>query len=373
MRRCVSTRAIFLQAFHDDPVQLAAQRAAQAGRVGAAAPGDFLGRGPGRRRGRCALAPRRGGDARAGSQRLLLEEHARNLRDGRAAQRGRIEGRYAGEQLIRQHAQRVDVRPRVYVQPGMLGLLGRHVFQRADDLPELRVHGLLGQPGVHGLGDSEIDDLGNGLVGVEHDQHVGRLDVAVDDAFLMRVLHRVAHRDQQPQPVADRQSLAVTELGDGNAAHPFHHEVRPAGLRRTGIEHAGDIRVIHHGQGLALGLEAGDDGLCIHAQLDDLERDLALDRRRLLGQIHRSESAFADHLQQPIRADLAAGAFGGRRDEGVDAGGRRRTAGTGVCGGFHRMGPIETECMRGAHPPHAGLASAAHCANQLVYTACSRM
>jgi hypothetical protein len=44
-----------------------------------------------------------------------------------------------------------------------------------------------------------------------------------------------------------------------------------AAFRRPGIEHLGDVGMIHHGQGLPIGLEAGDDRLGVHPQLDDLE------------------------------------------------------------------------------------------------------
>src|SRR5437016_1586641 len=40
--------------------------------------------------------------------------------------------------------------------------------------------------------------------------------------------------------------------------------------------------MVHHCQRLALGLEAGDDGLGVHAELDDLERD-ATNRSQLVG------------------------------------------------------------------------------------------
>ena len=45
--------------------------------------------------------------------------------------------------------------------------------------------------------------LGTGLPSWMHDQHVGRLDVAVDDAFLVGVLDRLADRDEQLQPLAE--------------------------------------------------------------------------------------------------------------------------------------------------------------------------
>jgi hypothetical protein len=40
-----------------------------------------------------------------------------------------------------------------------------------------------------GLGHADVDHLDQRLSVVQRDQHVRRLDVAVNDPFLMRVLH----------------------------------------------------------------------------------------------------------------------------------------------------------------------------------------
>ena len=67
--------------------------------------------------------------------------------------------------------------------------------------------------------------------------------------------------------------------------------------------------MVHQGQGLALGLEPGDDLPGVHAGLDDLEGHLALDRLELLGHEHHPEAAFADLLQQLVAPDDRARAF----------------------------------------------------------------
>ena len=66
---------------------------------------------------------------------------------------------------------------------------------------------LLGQLLAHGFGDAEVDDLGDRPDVMHFDQHVAGLQIAVDHALLMRVLHAVAERDEQLQPLARRELL----------------------------------------------------------------------------------------------------------------------------------------------------------------------
>ena len=64
-----------------------------------------------------------------------------------------------------------------------------------------------GQRLAHRLGDAEIDHLDDRpAVGVV-DQDVGWLEVAVDDAALMRMLHGVTDLPEELQPGANRQLL----------------------------------------------------------------------------------------------------------------------------------------------------------------------
>ena len=119
---------------------------------------------------------------------------------------------------------------------------------------------------------------------------------------------------------ADGQLVLVAELGDGDAADQLHDEVGPAAGGLAAIEDLGDVRMVHQGQRLPLGLEAGDDLARVHARLEDLEGDLAADRLLLLGHEDDAEAAFADLLQQLVRADDRARAFANRRP--IDRGGR---------------------------------------------------
>ena len=68
--------------------------------------------------------------------------------------------------------------------------------------------------------------------------------------------------------------------------------------------------MVHHGERLTFGFEAGDDFACVHADFDDLQRDAAFHRLFLLGHIDDTETAFAQFLQQLVVADDRAGTFG---------------------------------------------------------------
>ena len=67
---------------------------------------------------------------------------------------------------------------------------------------ELREERLVGQPAFRRLGDAEIDHLRHRHAVVQRDEDVRGLDVAVDDALLMRVLDGLADLDEQIEPFA---------------------------------------------------------------------------------------------------------------------------------------------------------------------------
>ena len=94
----------------------------------------------------------------------------------------------------------------------------------------------------------------------------------MDDPFLMGVLNRLADRQEQLQSFLRCQMLLVAVLRDRQPFDQFHHEIRSAGVGRAGIEHFGNVRMIHHRQRLPLGFETGDHLPRVHSRLDDLQR-----------------------------------------------------------------------------------------------------
>ncbi len=291
-RRAVAPRPVLLQRLHRDPVEITRELTSQGRSV----------RLPELRRLRRTLTLQRA-QPRTRFRRLVLADLATDLVEPGSSQLPRLEGQRTHQQLVEHHAERVHVGPRVHVLSGHLRLFRTHVLGRADQHAHLGEQGLLGQPVLDRLGHTEVDDLGRRLAVLIRHQHVGRLQVAVDDRLLVGVLNAVADLLEQLQTLLRGQAVAVAVLGDRHALHVLHGEVGPAALGRPGVEHLGHARMVHHRQRLPLGLEAGHDLLGVHAVLDDLERDLASHRLGLLGEVDHAHAAFAETLQDAIGAN----------------------------------------------------------------------
>src|SRR5947208_10482801 len=131
--------------------------------------------------------------------------------------------------------------------------------------------------------------------------------------FLMRMLDRLANLNEKVEPFPCRKLFLVAVISDLNPLPQFHDEVRPAGVRRSRLEHPRDIGMVHPRQCLALRFEAGDHAFRVHPQLDHLERDTSADRLRLLGHIDNPTAALADLLEQLVAADAVTDSLGRER------------------------------------------------------------
>jgi hypothetical protein len=92
--------------------------------------------------------------------------------------------------------------------------------------------------------DAEIEDLG--LAALVH-QDVGRLQIAVNDAALVGVVHGVADARHEFEPLAGTQGAIAGVGGEREASHQFHGEegLRSlAGLGRAGFVNLGDAGML---------------------------------------------------------------------------------------------------------------------------------
>jgi hypothetical protein len=120
----------------------------------------------------------------------------------------------------------------------------------------------------------------------------------------MRVLNRMAHREEQFQPFPDRHPLPIAVLCDGYTLDVLHYEVRPALGRGACVDDSCNIRVVHHRQRLALVREASEYLAGVHPEFDDFKRYTAANGFALLGQVHSAHTPFAERSKDVITAEI---------------------------------------------------------------------
>ena len=97
----------------------------------------------------------------------------------------------------------------------------------------------------------------SGLPVVKADQAIRRLQIAMDDPFVRRVLHRMTHVREQAEPFFQWQAGAVAVFRERDAFDVFHHEVGTALIGHAAVENLRNVRMIHHGQGLPFDFASG--------------------------------------------------------------------------------------------------------------------
>ena len=245
------------------------------------------------------------------------------------------------------------------------GLLGGHVRRRPHD----RAAG--GQFAVarQKLGQPEVADV---RLAALVEQDVGRLQVAVQDAPLVRVVHRLGHGRDHPHGGPGIGGEVRQPLGEARAGDQLHREVAPL-LVPPDLEDRHDVRVVEPRHGLGLVLEppeivlGGQQAGLEHLQGDgSVEADLA----RLVDDPH---AAPAEHAAQLVVAERAhpilqragsglgvaigsAGVVGlrvGRRPVGATiAVIPARLTGHGRCGPGMGSGHRGSSPERSGQPPH---------------------
>src|SRR3989441_922689 len=94
--------------------------------------------------------------------------------------------------------------------------------------------------------------------------------------------------------------MLIAVFSDFDTPNQFHDKIRPAGVRRSGIEYFGDVRVVHQRQHLSFSLKTGNDAFGVHARFNNLQGYPTTDRLLLLRHENDAIAAFADLLQQLV-------------------------------------------------------------------------
>ena len=159
--------------------------------------------------------------------------------------------------------------------------------------------------GIELLGQAEVGDLGR-AVGAE--QHVGRLQIAMNHAAQMRVVHGPCQPLDEVRRFLRRESLAFQLAVETTAVAELQREERQAVVLADVVK-LNDIGVLQAGDGLRLDLEAHlllQRG--VGSREDHLESDdsIGLDLPCLVHDAHAAVTEFAEDLvprnDQPRRA-----------------------------------------------------------------------
>ena len=241
----------------------------------------------------------------AGRRRVFLQDRVHRL-DRRIG----VERAAAGEHLVEHDAEREDVGA---VIDGLAAhLLGRHVAHRAEHRARARQRTRMGEQGRLGLnrgarlgqlGEAEVEDLD---AAVARDEDVVRLQVAVDDALLVRggqapgdlagVVDGLPMRQRRGAD-ARAQRIALEQLGD---------DVGRA-VVGADVVHAEDVGVIERADRARLLLEAAE-AIRVRGKRggQHLDRHLAAEAR-VTGAVDLAHAARPDRGHDLVGPHASAG------------------------------------------------------------------
>jgi hypothetical protein len=170
------------------------------------------------------------------------------------------------------------------------------------------------------LGQSEVEDLD--LVGIPDALHedVARLEIAMEDAFLVGVLDTVADLSKELEPITQSELMVIAVARDGASFDKLHDHIGGSFWCLARVEDSRDARVVHGCESAALEVEAPEQSLGREVRADELDGDALLDRLRAPSEIDRAHAAFADLLEEFVGADTRRNAghgIGTRMDGAV--------------------------------------------------------
>ena len=126
--------------------------------------------------------------------------------------------------------------------------------------------------GLGELGEAEVEHLE--LARGAHEQVRG-LDVAVDDAALVRGVERARHLHREVDGLRDRDRALLQQLLDALPVAQLHDDERPSVVLPDVVDDA-DVRVVERGGEVGLAVEARERGrVGRHPRRQELERHVA--------------------------------------------------------------------------------------------------
>ncbi len=184
-----------------------------------------------------------------------------------------VERQTVRQQPIEQHTEGVDVAARVDFVRASAQLFGAHVRQRAHELTVPRMNGQPLHVGAGRARNAEVEDLRLAAFG---DEHVGRFEIAVNDAAIVGVLHSVGELDDQGGARGDRQPLRAGVIGQRWTGDELHHEMRRRrAIARVERVHLRDARVLEPAEHFRFVLEPAQDLRMTKPAPEHFDRDRA--------------------------------------------------------------------------------------------------
>jgi hypothetical protein len=290
----------------------------------------------------------------AGRNRVVGHHLGQRVQGGLAAER-----RPARQHLIEDGAEGIHVGERAGGAALAAGLLRRHVRGRAQDgalaLGQRRHFQPLRQPEIgdlrYAVGErgthvpcslavnSGRTSPARPILGGQ--QHVGRRQVAVDDAALVRVADRQRQRPHQLRRRPRRLRFAGEVLGEAAAADPLQRQERPA-VVLAHLVNLDDVGVLQPGDRLGFPTEACQlVGAGVGPGTQDLQRHHPV-QGELPGTVDGAHAALADLLQDLVTRDHRPAPRRGRDRHRLGGVGRRqRRSGVEGRAGSQRLIDLE--------------------------------
>ena len=207
-----------------------------------------------------------------------------------------LEGEVAGEHLEEDHAQRIDVGGRGDASPQHL--LRGHVARSPDQSSPV-ISASRG-PRAPRSGDSEVGDHQSLRGWLANQQHVGALEIPVNDPLGMRRLQRIDHLLDQGKRLGWSEGAGAEPVGEGLALEQLHGEEEegfPGGLRGEELEDAADVAMGDSPRQENLPAESFPGrGVIGQGRLDELQRH-PRPQRTILGLCHHAHPPASDDAE----------------------------------------------------------------------------